>query len=66
MLAHGGWGGRERGSSGGIIMDLALAINFNQFKTHFLGIKLHYPCNTPGPERGSRCLCLSSPRTCLV
>lgn len=37
------WGrgqGRE-GSSGGIIMELALAINFNQFKTYFLGIKLH-------------------------
>lgn len=32
--------GRE-GSSGGIIMEPALAINFNQFKTYFLGIKLH-------------------------
>lgn len=42
------WGGRagREGSSGGITMELTLAINFNQFKTYFLGIKLHYPFNS--------------------
>lgn len=31
-----------RGTSGVMITELALIINHNQFKTHFLGIKLHY------------------------
>lgn len=41
--------GRE-GSSGVIIMELALAIKLNQFKACFLDIKLHYLFHTPGPE----------------
>lgn len=62
----GGWQRGREGTSGGIITESTLLINFNQFKACFLGIKLHCPSNIPGPEGGSRCLCLSRRWTCLA
>lgn len=57
-------GGRE-GSSGVIIMELALVIKLNQFKACFLDIKLHYLFHTPGPERASGCLSPSHALRCV-